>query len=192
MMSILYVLIGPPGVGKSTWIKEKGPNWSKDSVTVCRDEIQLMLHSGDYGKYWNPHEGKSIKHLIDTIESTAVMSALVAGIDVFLDRTSMDRDTRSKYLRCVQDLQLVQPKDYKTKAIALDFLARLDHDQQGELVTRRLRDGRGQGADLWQDVIHDMISRYEPALLEDGFDQVIEVDPSEVGLVGAEELPRQC
>jgi predicted kinase len=90
-MTILYVLIGIPGSGKSTWAKRKEEEVSAEWIS--RDKIRFgMLQEGD--DYF-AHENKVFAKYVDEIQL-----AIDSGAPyVIADATHITRGSRNKLLR---------------------------------------------------------------------------------------------
>ncbi len=85
-MSKMYVMIGAPGSGKSTYIK----NHIKDNeLVISRDIIRFaMLNDGD--DYFSK-EKQVYNEFIKQINA-----AIANEIDIYVDQTSLNRGARSK------------------------------------------------------------------------------------------------
>lgn len=93
-MAKLYVLVGVPGSGKSTWVANQ--EWAKDCVYVSSDN-----HVEAYAK----SVGKTYSEVFDEYITTAVKlmfsdaeSARDAGKDIIWDQTSTSIKARKKKL----------------------------------------------------------------------------------------------
>lgn len=114
-MPTLFILCGPAGSGKSTWLANVFmQNWDKSmSVIVSRDAIRFAeltaagLDKKDYFK----------KENIVYAKYTAVIAKeLAAGNDVYADSTCLTKKSREKLIRTVER-QTRTPFN----VIALDF-----------------------------------------------------------------------
>jgi predicted kinase len=78
-MSKLFITVGLPASGKSTYSKKWVEESPKTRVRVNRDDIRRML-----GPYWIPtREG-----LVTLIENTIIVDALESGFDVIVYATN--------------------------------------------------------------------------------------------------------
>ena len=89
-MSKVYMLIGVPGSGKSTWISNQ--DWAKDCVLVSTDKL-IELEAARQGKTYND----VFKDYI--AEATRIMNddgseAVAAGKDIIWDQTNTSRKSR--------------------------------------------------------------------------------------------------
>lgn len=79
----LVLTKGLPGSGKSTWAKAWVQEDPKNRVRVNRDDIRHML-----GPYWVPTREK----LVDGIEESTILMALMKGYSVVVDATNFKFD----------------------------------------------------------------------------------------------------
>ena len=90
-MNNLYILIGAPGCGKSTWAKEKKAlGWS----VVSRDEIRYAYLKNDEAYF--SHE----KEVFDTFVSTLAASVL-SNKNTVADATNLNESSRTKLLKAL-------------------------------------------------------------------------------------------
>lgn len=98
-MPNLYVLIGPPGCGKSTWCKTN-TDWRKN-VRVNRDELRTMF----LGRYQYGIE--FIEKMVTRVTRDIVHDAFCNGKDVILDNTNCSLKTiRSIIQECPQGVNI--------------------------------------------------------------------------------------
>jgi predicted kinase len=98
-MAKLYVLVGVPGSGKSTWVANQ--EWAKDCVYVSTDH-----HVDAYAKSL----GKTYSEVFDEYMPTAVKlmasdveAARDAGKDIIWDQTSTTIKTRKRKFNMLPD-----------------------------------------------------------------------------------------
>lgn len=90
-MNNLYILIGAPGCGKSTWAKEKKSlGWS----VVSRDEIRYAYLKNDEAYF--SHE----KEVFDIFVSTLAASVL-SNKNTVADATNLNESSRTKLLKAL-------------------------------------------------------------------------------------------
>ena len=90
----VYMLSGPPGSGKSTWIKSKltpGSEW------ISRDNVRFAILT-DEDDYF-AHEDDVFDTFINYINQTLNMDEIHT---VFIDATHLNKRSRDKVLRRVQ------------------------------------------------------------------------------------------
>ena len=89
-MPKLYILCGIPCSGKSTWAK----GFLMDAYHISRDEIRFsMLKDGE--EYFS-HETEVYKEFIYEIAQT-----LMHGYDVIADATHINKSSRSKLIKAI-------------------------------------------------------------------------------------------
>jgi predicted kinase len=100
-MAKCYQLVGVPGSGKSTWIKNQ--EWAKDCVVVSTDAFVE-----DYAKEC----GTTYNQVFDDYMPTAVMlmaekvvCAREAGKDIIWDQTSLTEKSRIRKFNMLQDYE---------------------------------------------------------------------------------------
>lgn len=121
-MSKLYMLIGVPGSGKSTWIGEQV--WAKDCVLVSTDKL-IDIEAARQSKTYN----EVFKDYIDTatkLMNEDVRAAVEAGKDIIWDQTNTGRNSRKAKLA-------MAPGYYK---IAVVFSTPEDSEWQRRLDSR--------------------------------------------------------
>lgn len=79
-MNKLYICIGLPASGKTTWARKFVTEKPKERVRVNRDDIRRML-----GVYWIPSREK----LVTEIENDMIISSLDKNYDVVVDATNL-------------------------------------------------------------------------------------------------------
>lgn len=150
-MKKLYVLVGVPGSGKSTWVKNQ--KWADECVVVSTDEFVE-----DYAKEC----GQTYSEVFDDYMPTAVklmtekvIRAREAGMDIIWDQTSTSTVTRAKKLRMLPDY-------YK---IAVVFRRPDDEELKRRLASR-------PGKNVPWTVIEQMWGSWEDPTEEEGFDEI--------------------
>lgn len=152
-MNKLYVLVGVPGSGKSTWIQQQ--HWAKDCVVVSTDEFveDYAKECGQtYSEVFDEYMPTAVKLMADK-----VVRAREAGKDIIWDQTSCSIATRAKKFRMLPDY-------YK---IAVVFKI-----PEMEELMRRLNSRPGKNIP-WA-VISDMSNKFksEPPTEEEGFNEI--------------------
>ena len=150
-MPKLYMLVGVPGSGKSTWVKNQ--DWAKDCVVISTDK---------YVEEWAEIVGKPYSEVFEEYMPIAVarMAGAVnggrdAGKDIIWDQTSTTITTRAKKLRML-------PEYY---AIAVVFRIPEPEELQKRLASR-------PGKVIPSEVLQSMIDRWEEPTLEEGFKEI--------------------
>lgn len=152
-MKKLYVMVGVPGSGKSTWIKNQ--IWALGLTVVSTDAFVE-----DYAR----SVGKTYSEVFDEYMPTAVelmiqqvIRARELGHDIIWDQTSCTPATRLKKIRMLQDY-------YK---IAVVFKTPPTEELIARLESR-------EGKNVPWEIVSSMASNLEadPPSLNEGFDEI--------------------
>ena len=151
-MNTLYITVGLPGSGKSTYAKEfiKG----KDIEYLSSDELRAVYGKGEDDQTVTPIVFGHIKRKVDEF--------LKDGKNVLVDATSVNRKERSDYINTA--------KKYDAKVVALIFKM----DRQG-LIDRNKKRGEQGGRIVPDWVIDKMLAKYEEPSFAEGIDVTIYV-----------------
>lgn len=230
-MKKIFVLVGPPSVGKSTWIRNtfgdanpyiinrdviaekiaESYGWTYDDMFVNPELVpadkvrEVKLEDGStqkipyHDKYGDVQPAPSYmkwpgapKQVYSKVmeangkvfsEHTAnVKAAKDSGLDIVVDMTNMSAGARKGALGAIEG------REGEYEKIAVDFkypspeivaaVAEKRNQEQKKL-------GKSKTIDL--DLIKGMISRYEPPTKDEGFDEIISVDNTELLKRKAEE-----
>ena len=150
-MQNLYMLIGVPGVGKSSWIKNSG----LDAVILSTDD-KIEAAATAEGKTYNDMFKSAIGAAEKQMYADAV-AAFAENKDVIWDQTNTSAKVRGKKLNRV-------PKEY-TK-IAVYFTTPDDNELQRRLASR-------PGKTIPYNIVMGMISQLEMPTADEGFDSII-------------------
>jgi len=150
-MPKLYVLIGVPGSGKSTWVKSQ--DWAEDCAYISTD-----IHVESYAN----SVGKTYSEVFDEYMSTAVelmvqdvISARTAGKDIIWDQTSTSIKSRKRKFNMLPDYY----------AIAVVF-----RTPEKEELARRLASRPGK--EIPDYVMRSMISSWDEPTEDEGFAEI--------------------
>ena len=140
-MPTLFMLVGVPGVGKTTWVKQQ--DWTqKDVVVVSTDDIVEQ-----YAQQTDRTYNEVFKEFMPTavkLMASQVVQAREAGLDIIWDQTSTTKASRAKKIRMLPEYH----------AIAVVFLT----PDRGELDVRL--SGR-PGKHIPKNVVDSMINGFE-------------------------------
>ena len=152
MNNTIYIAVGLPGSGKSTYAK----NFIKDKNIeyLSSDELRAV-----YGK---DETDQSVTSIVFGHIKRKVDEFLKDGKNVLVDATSVNRRERSDYINTA--------KKYGAKVIALVFKM----DRQG-LIDRNKKRGEQGGRVVPDWVIDKMLAKYEEPSTSEGIDEVIYV-----------------
>ena len=114
-MATLFILCGPAGVGKSTWLKHTfDTNWNKSkSVIVSRDAIRF--HELEIAGITDNKHYFSKENVVYAKYTATIAAELLAGNDVYADSTNLTKKSREKLIRAIER----RVKNFDV--IALDF-----------------------------------------------------------------------
>ncbi len=152
-MKKLYVLIGVPGSGKSTWVSKQP--WASECVVVSTDEFVE-----DYAREC----GQTYSEVFDEYMPTAVklmaekvVRARAAGKDIIWDQTSTTLASRQRKFSMLPEYHKIAVV-FKTPPI----------DELGKRLRSR------PGKEIPGDVMVQMINNWDEPTLDEGFDQIIQ------------------
>jgi len=152
MNNTIYITVGLPGSGKSTYAKNfiKG----KDIEYLSSDSLRAVFGKGEDDQTVTPLVFGHIKKKVDEY--------LKNGKNVLVDATSVNRRERSDYINTA--------KKYDAKVVALVFKI----DRAG-LIERNQKRGSEGGRVVPDWVIDKMLAKFEEPLHSEGIDIMIYV-----------------
>ncbi len=152
MNNTIYITVGLPGSGKSTYAKNfiKG----KDIEYLSSDELRAVFGKGEDDQTVTPLVFGHIKRKVDEF--------LKDGKNVMVDATSVNRKERSDYINTA--------KKYGAKVVAIVFKM----DRQG-LIDRNKKRGEQGGRVVPDWVIDKMLAKFEEPSYSEGIDVMIYV-----------------
>lgn len=146
-----YQLIGVPGAGKSTWIKNQ--IWALGLNIVSTDawvEDYAVQQGKTYSDVFDEYMPTAVKLMADH-----VVHCRDNGLDVIWDQTSTTVASRAKKFRMLPDYE----------HIAVVFQTPNEEEHQRRLATR-------PGKVIPEHVLHDMIWNFEMPTEEEGFIEI--------------------
>ena len=154
-MAKCYQLIGIPGYGKTTWVKNQ--DWANDCVYVYTDiwiEIEAQKQDKTYSEVFEDYMPKAVN-----IMSTQVVDARDQERDIIWDQTSTTIASRMRKFNMLPNYE----------HIAVVFRC----PDADELI-RRLNSRPGKVIPL--DVVESMVHNFEVPSEEEGFKEIWFVD----------------
>lgn len=151
-MPKLYMLIGVPGSGKSTWLRTMG----LDTLVVLSTDDKIEAAAAAQGKTYNDVFKSEITAAEKQMYKDAE-TAFAADCDVIWDQTNITAKTRSKKLRIV-------PEHYDV--VAVYFETPNDVELQRRLANR-------PGKTIPANIVMGMKSQLEEPKHSEGFVEII-------------------
>ena len=152
MNNTLYITVGLPGSGKSTYVK----NFIKDK------EIEYISSDSLRAVYGKDETDQTVTHQVFGHIKRKVDEFLKDGKNVLVDATSVNRKERSDYINTA--------KKYGAKVVAIVFKM----DRQG-LIERNKKRGEQGGRVVPTFVIDKMLNKFEEPSYDEGIDVMIYV-----------------
>jgi predicted kinase len=158
-MQRVYILIGVPGAGKSTWAASVAAH-RENTVIINRDSIRTMIK----GKY---NFVPALEPLVSEMSQHAIFAALKRGYDVIVDECHI---TREKRWKTVDYIRSNHPE------VAIGFVQFVSDDL---CLIRRCEEPRGYTKEKWAKVHDAMMNAYEPVGEpgEEVYDYLIKIEP---------------
>jgi predicted kinase len=153
-MTTLYVLVGVPGSGKTTWIGHQTFDW--DTTVVISTDKYVEQHAQLVGKTYSEVFQDYMPIAVEKMAQSAV-EAFRDNKVVIWDQTSTSVSTRAKKLR-------MAPKYYTKVAVVFATPSKYIHDK---FLDR-------PGKEIPSEVIQDMIAKFAYPTLDEGFDKIID------------------
>ena len=150
-MNKLYVLVGVPGSGKSTWVANQ--RWANECAYVSTDmhvEAYAKEQGKTYSEVFDEYMPKAIKLMAEQVNQ-----ARKEGKDVVWDQTSTTVASRKKKFKMLPDYE----------AIAVVFKTPDDEELRRRLKSR-------PGKHIPQRVIYQMKEHWQTPTLEEGFKEI--------------------
>lgn len=157
----VYVLIGLPGSGKSTWATARlyFEN-EKTCAIVSRDAILTML-CGEY-KYY-----EGFKDIVTEIGGSASIQILNNGYDLIVDQTNLTVEIRQEVTNFIVRLF---PRRNDVEIWFVHFT------ETETNLARRMKDSRGETIEYYFDIIQKMKNKFEPIRFSEDYNYLLEVD----------------
>lgn len=152
-MPTLYVLVGVPGSGKSSWVANQMFDWNRTVVASTDNYVEQVAKSQGktYSEVFKSAMPTAIKHMTKTVND-----AVKNNYDIIWDQTSTSIESRVKKLRMV-------PDNYRK--IAVVFPTPDSEEHQRRLANR-------PGKVIPKSVIDQMQASMVTPTTAEGFDEV--------------------
>ena len=146
-MPTMYMLIGVPASGKSTWVeKNKG-----DALVISTDNL-IEMYAAENSKTYNEVFKEQIK-IATKLAMQHAEAAFAAGQDVIWDQTNITKKSRASKLAMV-------PEHYRKTAVF--FATPLEEEWQRRLNSR-------QGKSIPTHILDSMVEMLEMPELDEGW-----------------------
>jgi hypothetical protein len=206
-MKKIYILVGPPSVGKSTWVKNN--ILDDNSYVINRDELvekvaeELDLTYDDL--FVTPPQGSNLGDLSDkygtVVKSPDYMTWSPLSYDKILDANSKVAELFSQrvadaknYNTIIVDMTNMNSGSRKTalnaikgveddyKKIAVNFKFKGSEDLIKKVAKKRAEEAKklGKSKTIPDSAFDRMFQSYQEITPDEGFDEVIEVDNTSV------------
>ena len=150
-MNTLYLLVGVPGAGKSTWVKNQ--NWTKYCAYVSSDyyvEKFAQKLNRSYSEVFEDVIPRAIR-----LMNRAVIRAKNNNQDIIWDQTSVTIKTRARKIRMFSDYRIIAVV-FTTPPLE-ELYSRLKQRSEKHIPQR---------------VIHQMLEHWQDPTLEEGFSEI--------------------
>ena len=153
-MPTLYMLIGVPASGKSTWVANQNFDWNNTAV-ISSDAI-IDRRAADQGKTYSDIFRSEIKSATSEMNQN-LRDAIANNMDIIWDQTNVTAKSRQA--------KLSQIPDNYTK-VAVYF-------QTPDITELQRRLANRPGKNIPQNIVMGMMSQLEPPRSSEGFDKII-------------------
>ena len=156
MCKKLYVMIGIPGSGKSTWLEKHKQYFAQTHAVVSRDQIRFNLVKEDEPYF--SKENEVFAQYIDQIKKS-----LEENEETYADATHLNSNSRGKLLRAL--------KGYLNDVEVIAIYIKKNVNEAIEQNKNR----KGTRGFVPETAIYRMNSQLEKPDLTEGFDKIITI-----------------
>jgi predicted kinase len=160
----IYVLVGPPGIGKSGWVRSNTDKPYIISRDALVDDVRGPLGVSYDDSFRNP-EHKHIQNTVQNLLKDRVEGALGSGRDIVVDMTNMNPWSRKNALKAIAGRE----NDYEKIAVVFDH-----RGKEAEVIASvERRAAMLNDKNIPKDVMMSMFSNFVYPTPEEGFDSII-------------------
>ena len=165
----VYLTIGFPGSGKSTWSKQFAKE-NENVIIINRDAFRTMIKDEyTFNFRYEP--------FIKESTNKAIEQALEHGLDIIVDETHIKLARRIEIVSTIRNFEnsygLINTDYGKTKIVYMWFT------ESNRNIDFRMKEARGYKKEKWVDVIEGMKKIFEKPTETEGYDQLVELNPLE-------------
>ena len=153
-MPSLYMMIGVPGSGKSTWIANQNFDWNRTAI-ISTDNI-IDQRAVAQGKSYSDVFQKEIKSATAEMNQN-LRDAIDNQMDIIWDQTNVTARARQSKLRSI-------PSNYQKIAV---FFATPEWNELQKRLSSR------EGKNIPSNIVMSMMSQLEPPNEHEGWDKII-------------------
>lgn len=164
----LYVLVGPPAIGKSTWIK----NNISDANIVSRDFFCSEVgdeHGLSYDEMFTDKRSGKLQKIVNRRLDDRYHDLLADAEDMVIDMTNMSANSRKYWLDSCGE-------DYHKIAVVFDFIGKEELVKKNTNKRAKELEKEGIYKTIPDEVFDKMVSSYEIPSKEEGFDEITYVN----------------
>ena len=155
----LYVLVGLPGIGKSTWV-DKHHTGRRDIYVYSTDDI-IELWAEQKNKTYSETFSDSIGPATECANSILKVM-LHTNMSIIWDQTNLTKKKRAKILKTVPD---------HYRKICITFLPPATVEER-DTYMNRMTERWKEGKNIPDEVLERMKSSFEFPDIDEGFDQL--------------------
>jgi predicted kinase len=157
-MPDMIMLVGLPGCGKSTWIKDQG-FWDRTNVMILSTDNYIQTVADGEGKTYSEVFPSTIKAAERNVEE-CLQIAIDHDMDIVWDQTNLSQASRRKKLQKI-------PAHYHK--VATVFPVPEDH-------VKWLSSPERVGKVIPAGVLNSMKATYQQPTKDEGFDEIVHVN----------------
>ena len=159
----IFVLVGPPSIGKSHWVEDHHLDAFWLSRDQCVDEVRKPLGLR-YSDMFSPQNLSRFRGEIDHLYRMRSGEALASGKDIVVDMTNMGVKARRRALGIIRGRE----SEFNTVAVVFD------HRGKERLVWESIQRRANRLNDKFvpRHVLAEMFQRFEIPTTSEGFDRV--------------------